>query len=159
MSENKNSARRRKAFADFKENQYDASFSLSKEQKRKRRAAKIFRWIFIIIIIIQNFFWSLSNHSFYFIFQFSCNVQLLHPLYSFIFAWIVKRMLFRIFLLTITAIRHPIITLSTFNGSVLIQQMIHISVSSTISKIKRTVLNRTFWNFWTSIIRYIVKNT
>lgn len=51
MSENKNSARRRKAFADFKENQYDASFSLSKEQKRKKRAAKIFRWIFIIIII------------------------------------------------------------------------------------------------------------
>ncbi len=52
MSENKNSARRRKAFADFKENQYDASFSLSKEQKRKRRTAKIFRWIFIIIIIV-----------------------------------------------------------------------------------------------------------
>lgn len=52
MSENKNSARRRKAFADFKENQYDASFSLSKEQKRKRRASKIFRWIFIIIIIV-----------------------------------------------------------------------------------------------------------
>lgn len=51
MSENKNSVRRRKAFADFKENQYDASFSLSKEQKRKKRATKIFKWIFTIIII------------------------------------------------------------------------------------------------------------
>lgn len=49
MPEKNNAARRRRAFADFKESQYDDSFSLNTAQKRKKRAKKLFKWVFIIL--------------------------------------------------------------------------------------------------------------
>lgn len=48
MAQN-NTPRRRRAFADFKENQYDDSFSLSPKQKRKIAALEAIKWAAIII--------------------------------------------------------------------------------------------------------------
>ena len=49
MAQN-NTPRRRRAFADFKENQYDDSFSLSPKQKRKIAVLESLKWAAIIII-------------------------------------------------------------------------------------------------------------
>ena len=49
MAQN-NTPRRRRAFADFKENQYDDSFSLSPKQKRKITVLESLKWAAIIII-------------------------------------------------------------------------------------------------------------
>lgn len=48
MAQN-NTPRRRRAFSDFKENQYDDSFSLSPKQKRKIAALEAIKWAAIII--------------------------------------------------------------------------------------------------------------
>lgn len=48
MAQN-NTPRRRRAFSDFKENQYDGSFSLSPKQKRKIAALEAIKWAAIII--------------------------------------------------------------------------------------------------------------
>ena len=48
MAQN-NTPRRRRAFSDFKENQYDDSFSLSPKQKRKIAALEAINWAAIII--------------------------------------------------------------------------------------------------------------
>lgn len=50
MAEINNGARRRKAFADFKETQYNDSFSLSPEEKRKKTVSRIFKSIIIVIV-------------------------------------------------------------------------------------------------------------
>ena len=50
MDEKNKGARRRRAFADFKENQYDDSFSLSSSKKRNKTAKKVFKIILIIIL-------------------------------------------------------------------------------------------------------------
>ncbi len=50
MAEKNKGARRRRAFADFKETQYNDSFSLSAAQKRKKTASVIFKWAAIIIV-------------------------------------------------------------------------------------------------------------
>ncbi len=52
MAERNKGARRRKAFADFKENQYNDSFSISESQKRKIFFKSIFTYVFIIFITI-----------------------------------------------------------------------------------------------------------
>lgn len=52
MAERNTGTRRRKAFADFKENQYDDSFSLSRSQKRKIFLKNVFKYIFIILATI-----------------------------------------------------------------------------------------------------------
>lgn len=52
MSQRNNGARRRKAFADFKENQYNDSFSISDSQKRKTAVKNIFKYIFIVLITL-----------------------------------------------------------------------------------------------------------
>lgn len=49
MAQN-NTPRRRRAFADFKENQYDDSFSLSPKQKRKIAVLQSLKWVSIVII-------------------------------------------------------------------------------------------------------------
>ena len=49
MAEKNKGARRRRAFADFKETQYNDSFSLSAEQKKKKTASKFFKWIAIVL--------------------------------------------------------------------------------------------------------------
>ena len=48
MAQN-NTPRRRRAFSDFKDNQYDDSFSLSPKQKRKIAALEAIKWAAIII--------------------------------------------------------------------------------------------------------------
>ena len=48
MAQN-NTPRRRRAFSDFKENQYDDSFSLSPKQKRKIAVLEAIKWAAIII--------------------------------------------------------------------------------------------------------------
>ena len=48
MAQN-NTPRRRRAFSDFKENQYDDSFSLSPKQKRKIAVMQSLKWAVIII--------------------------------------------------------------------------------------------------------------
>ena len=50
MDEKNNGARRRKAFADFKENQYDDSFSLNPVQKRNITIKKIAKIALIVIL-------------------------------------------------------------------------------------------------------------
>ncbi len=50
MADRTKGARRRKAFADFKENQYNDSFSISESQKRKILLKNIFKYVFIIFI-------------------------------------------------------------------------------------------------------------
>ena len=50
MAEKNKGARRRRAFADFKETQYNDSFSISAAQKRKKAASKVFKWAAIIIV-------------------------------------------------------------------------------------------------------------
>ncbi|MBQ8783679.1 MAG: hypothetical protein IJZ57_07915 [Clostridia bacterium] len=52
MAQRNNGARRRKAFADFKENQYNDSFSISESQKRKIFFKNIFKYVFIILITL-----------------------------------------------------------------------------------------------------------
>lgn len=52
MDEKNNGARRRKAFADFKENQYDNSFALNPTQKRNKTIKKVLTVSFIIIITV-----------------------------------------------------------------------------------------------------------
>lgn len=52
MDEKNNGSRRRKAFADFKENQYDDSFSLNPSQKRRKSAKKVFTAIGIIVLAV-----------------------------------------------------------------------------------------------------------
>ncbi|MBQ8228737.1 MAG: hypothetical protein IJZ88_06970 [Clostridia bacterium] len=52
MAERNNGSRRRKAFADFKENQYNDSFSISESQKRKIFFKTVFRYVFIILITL-----------------------------------------------------------------------------------------------------------
>ena len=52
MAENNKGLRRRRAFADFKETQYNDLFSLSAEQKKKKTAARIFKWAAIIIVTV-----------------------------------------------------------------------------------------------------------
>ena len=52
MAEQNHGARRRKAFAEFKENQYDDAFSLSASQKKKKTAGRIVRWILIVVLTI-----------------------------------------------------------------------------------------------------------
>ncbi len=52
MAQRNNGSRRRKAFADFKENQYNDSFSISKSQKRKIFFKNTFRYVFIILLTL-----------------------------------------------------------------------------------------------------------
>ncbi len=52
MAEQNHGARRRKAFAEFKENQYDDAFSLSASQKKKKTAGRIVRWVLIVVLTI-----------------------------------------------------------------------------------------------------------
>lgn len=52
MAEINNGARRRRAFADFKENQYDDSFSLNPKEKRKKAVSKVLKNIMIVIVTI-----------------------------------------------------------------------------------------------------------
>lgn len=59
MDEKNNGARRRKAFADFKENQYDSTHTLNATQIRNKTAKKVITValiiIFTIIFIILGF--------------------------------------------------------------------------------------------------------
>lgn len=50
MAERNKGARRRKAFADFKENQYNDSFSISESEKRKIFLKNIFKYVFVVLI-------------------------------------------------------------------------------------------------------------
>ena len=52
MAQRNKGARRRKAFADFKENQYNDSFSISESQKRKVFLKNIFKYVFIIAVTL-----------------------------------------------------------------------------------------------------------
>lgn len=52
MADRNNGARRRKAFADFKENQYNDSFSISDSQKRKIAVKNILKYVLIILITV-----------------------------------------------------------------------------------------------------------
>lgn len=52
MAERNNGSRRRKAFADFKENQYNDSFSISESQKRKIFFKSVFKYVFIILLTL-----------------------------------------------------------------------------------------------------------
>ena len=52
MDEKNNGARRRRAFADFKENQYSDSLSLSPVQKKNRTVKKVFTIAFIVILTV-----------------------------------------------------------------------------------------------------------
>ena len=52
MAQRNKGARRRKAFADFKENQYNDSFSISESQKRKILFKSIFKYVFIILATV-----------------------------------------------------------------------------------------------------------
>lgn len=50
MDEKNNGARRRKAFADFKENQYDDSFSLNPAQQRYKTAKRVLKIVLIVVL-------------------------------------------------------------------------------------------------------------
>lgn len=52
MAERNKGARRRRAFADFKENQYNDSFSISESQKRKILFKNVFKYIFIVLLTV-----------------------------------------------------------------------------------------------------------
>lgn len=52
MDEKNNGARRRKAFSDFKENQYDDSFSLNPSQKNKKTVKKVLTIILIVVLTV-----------------------------------------------------------------------------------------------------------
>ena len=52
MAERNKGARRRKAFADFKENQYNDSFSISESQKRKIFFKNVFKYVFIVAVTL-----------------------------------------------------------------------------------------------------------
>lgn len=50
MAQRNKGARRRKAFAEFKENQYNDSFSLSESEKRKILFKSVFKYVFIVLL-------------------------------------------------------------------------------------------------------------
>ena len=50
MNERNNGAKRRRAFSDFKESQYDESFSLNPLQKKKENAKKYAEMALIIVL-------------------------------------------------------------------------------------------------------------
>ncbi len=52
MVQRNNGARRRKAFADFRENQYNDSFSVSNRQKRKNTINGILKYVIIILVTV-----------------------------------------------------------------------------------------------------------
>ncbi len=52
MAQRNNGERRRKAFADFKENQYNDSFSISDSQKRKNSIHSVLKYVIIILVTI-----------------------------------------------------------------------------------------------------------
>ncbi len=52
MPQRNNGERRRKAFADFKENQYNDSFSISKSQKRKNAVRLALKYVLIILVTL-----------------------------------------------------------------------------------------------------------
>ena len=52
MDEKNNGARRRRAFADFKENQYDDSFSISSVKQRKRSVKRVIMIILMVLITV-----------------------------------------------------------------------------------------------------------
>ncbi len=52
MAQRNKGARRRKAFADFKENQYNDSFSISESEKRKILLKSIFKYVSIILVTV-----------------------------------------------------------------------------------------------------------
>lgn len=52
MAERNKGTRRRKAFADFKENQYNDSFSISESQKRKIFFKNVFKYVFIVTVTL-----------------------------------------------------------------------------------------------------------
>ena len=55
MNDNK-TPRRRRAFADFKENQYDDSFSLSKKESAKKNTAFILKRVAMVVLTIVFIF-------------------------------------------------------------------------------------------------------
>ncbi len=61
MDEKYNGARRRRAFADFKENQYDDTVSLSPADKNKKTAKKI---VTIVLMVIMTIFFIILGFSF-----------------------------------------------------------------------------------------------
>ncbi len=52
MSQRPDGARRRKAFADFKENQYNDSFSISSKEKTKIMIKELFKYVIIVIVTL-----------------------------------------------------------------------------------------------------------
>ena len=52
MDEKNNGARRRRAFADFKENQYDDSFSISSVKQRKRSIQRVIMIIIMVLVTV-----------------------------------------------------------------------------------------------------------
>lgn len=50
MAEKNNGARRRRAFADFKENQYNETLYLNAEQKKKKTVSTVIKWAVIILV-------------------------------------------------------------------------------------------------------------
>ena len=52
MDEKNNGARRRRAFADFKENQYDDSFSISSVKQKKRNTRRVIAIILMVLVTI-----------------------------------------------------------------------------------------------------------
>ncbi len=52
MAQRPDGSRRRKAFADFKENHYNGSYSVSDSQKRKIAFKNILKYILIILVTL-----------------------------------------------------------------------------------------------------------